>query len=242
MGTWSLRWLIRIGRITSLNRYDGEYWAFHFGRKIINTLYWFCSIRKLMRKKIDEVQLYRLVRKVEYLKYKFNGVIAPDEFLLSAECNTFVIMDFERADRGGIPWLLLCNRNGKYLLADSLGLPTHNLWLDRLSYAEYRIEEVIKEPLQKASSCNCGLYCLYIVHYIYTSYYPSIPFISKLELLPLNELFCRCFVSVRSRNSSWRTEKLLHPIKKLIETLWSQKSVTFISVLRFSRMFSIVWH
>ena len=50
------------------------------------------------------------------------------------------------------------------------------------SNQQMRVRELIKEPLQKLSSDLCGLYCIYIAHYIFSGYYPTIPFINEKEL------------------------------------------------------------
>ena len=43
------------------------------------------------------------------------------------------------------------------------------------------MRELNKEPLQKVSSDLCKLYCIYIAHYIFSGYYPTIPFINTIS-------------------------------------------------------------
>ena len=62
-------------------------------------------------------------------------------------------------------------------------MTAYNHVCDRLSYADFGVPELIKEPLQKQSSHLCGPYCVYIAHYVFSAYYPSIPHISEKELL-----------------------------------------------------------
>ena len=71
------------------------------------------------------------------------------------------------------------------LFGDPLGLPTtyYPYICDRLSYTDLGVTEIIKSPLQKTDSKLCGLYCIYIAHYVFSAYFPSIPYISEQELL-----------------------------------------------------------
>ena len=123
---------------------------------------------------IDEVELWRLINRCVHLKYKFAGVYAADNFPLYIDCQSFLIVNSDKANQKGTHWILLGRKKDDDLVfADPLGLPIH--------YYK-RVRELIKEPLQKLSSDLCGLYCIYIAHYIFSGYYPTIPFISEKEL------------------------------------------------------------
>ena len=65
-------------------------------------------------------------------------------------------------------------KRGWLSIADPLGLPIHYYKhiFDRLSFADFGVRELIKEPLQKLSSYLCGFYCIYIAHFQWLlSYY-----------------------------------------------------------------------
>lgn len=134
---------------------------------------------------IDEAQLLRMIKNCIHLKYKVTGVYAADNFPLSIDQNSFMIVNSDKSNQPGTHWVLLCNRMGDYVFADPLGLPIHlyNHISDRLSYADFNVKEIIKDPLQKPNSNLCGLYCIYIAHYVFSGYYPNIPFIHEEELL-----------------------------------------------------------
>ena len=123
---------------------------------------------------MDEVQLTTVIRRCKHLKYKKRGILAAYNFSIPLPDN-FIIINSDTADIGGSHWLLLCNRSGEYLFAEPIGLPIHfnDHICKRLSYADFGIKEVIKEPLQKLSSNNCGLYCVYIAYYVFSSYFPQ---------------------------------------------------------------------
>ena len=134
---------------------------------------------------IDEIELWRLINRCIHLKYKFAGVYAADNFPLYIDCQSFLIVNSDKANHKGTHWVLLGRKKDDDLVfADPLGLPIHYYKhiCDRLSFADFGVRELIKEPLQKLSSDLCGLYCIYIAHYIFSGYYPTIPFISEKEL------------------------------------------------------------
>ena len=62
-------------------------------------------------------------------------------------------------------------------------MTTYNHVCDRPSYVDFGINEIIKEPLQKQSSDLSGLYCIYIAHYVFSAYFPLIPYITEEQLL-----------------------------------------------------------
>ena len=134
---------------------------------------------------IDELQLGTLINKCKHLKYKFAGVYAADNFSPNLKNGNFIIVNSNKATQMGTHWLLLCNRNNKYLFADPHGLPLNNYphVRDRLSFADLGVTEIIQAPLQNLNSNLCGLYCIYIAHYVFDADFPIIPYISEQELL-----------------------------------------------------------
>ena len=112
---------------------------------------------------IDELQLGTLINKCKHLKYKFAGVYAADNFPLNLKNDNFIIVNSDNATRMGTYWLLLCNRNNKYLFADPLGLPLNNYShvRDRLSFADLGVTEIIQAPLQNFNS-TCADFIAFI--------------------------------------------------------------------------------
>ena len=133
---------------------------------------------------MDELDLLRSLTKCKHLKYRFAGVYAADNFPLILVGNTFMIINSDKSDREGTHWLLLCNRNGEHVFVEPLALPMHyyNHVCERLSYADFGVKEILKLPMQKQKSNLCGLFCIYIAHYVFSGYYPDIPLIDENQL------------------------------------------------------------
>ena len=118
------------------------------------------------------------------MKYKFAGVYAADSFSPNLKHGNFIIVNSDKATQMGSHWFLLCNRKNKYLFADPLGLPLNYPHVrDRLSFADLGVTEIIQAPLQNLNSNLCGLYCIYIAHYVFDADFPIIPYIRDQELL-----------------------------------------------------------
>ena len=134
---------------------------------------------------IDELQLGTLIDRCKHLKYKFAGVFAAENFSPNLKNGNFIIGISDKASQMGTHWLLLCNRNNKYLFADPLGLPPINIILmfviDYL--ADLGVTEIIQTPLQNFDSNLCGLYCIYIAYYVFGALFPIIPYISEQQLM-----------------------------------------------------------
>ena len=94
--------------------------------------------------------------------------------------NCFIIVNSDKSNQLGTHWLLLCKKSSQILFGDPLGLPiTYYPYIcDRLFYTDLGVTEIIKSPLQKTDSNLCGLYCIYIAHYVFSAYFPSIPYIA----------------------------------------------------------------
>ena len=48
-----------------------------------------------------------------------------------------------------------------------------------------QVEQVLKDesPLQSQNSNLCGFYCIYIAHFLFSSYHPNIPYVTGTDLL-----------------------------------------------------------
>ena len=134
---------------------------------------------------IDQLQLGSLINKCKHLEYKFAGVYAADNSPPNLMNGNFIIVNSDKATQMGTHWLLLCNRNNKYLFADPLDLPLNNYRhdRDRLSFAGLGVTEIIQAPLQNFDSNLCALCCIYTAHFVFGANFPVIPYISEQELM-----------------------------------------------------------
>ena len=131
---------------------------------------------------MDEDQIYIQVQKCKHLKFKFRDVFAADNYPLYLPVNSFIIVNASRADSIGSHWVML-----------SLALPltAYKDIFSRLQQCtdlhmtmdimEHRRD--IQSPLQSADSQLCGLFCIYIAHYFYSSKFPFVPDVNELQLL-----------------------------------------------------------
>ena len=144
---------------------------------------------------MDEDQIYIQVQKCKHLKFKFRGVFAADNYPLNLPVNSFIIVNASRADSIGSHWVMLAKRYAHPVLyfADPLALPltAYKDIFSRLQQStdlhmtmdimEHRRD--IQSPLQSADSQLCGLFCIYIAHYFYSSKFPFVPDVNELQLL-----------------------------------------------------------
>ena len=71
---------------------------------------------------IDEVELWRLIDICVHLKYKFAGVYAADNFSPYIDCQSFLIVNSDKANQKGTPCVLLGRKKDDDLVfADPLG-------------------------------------------------------------------------------------------------------------------------
>ena len=126
---------------------------------------------------IDELELFIFINKCKHLKHKFLGIYAADNYPLNLKENTFIIVNSDKSNQLGTHWLLLC-----LPITNRLPITYYPHICDRLSFADFGVIEIIKNPLQKLDSNLCGLFCIYIAHYLFSAYYPTIPYISETEL------------------------------------------------------------
>ena len=120
---------------------------------------------------MDEQQIFNIVSKCKHLKYKFSGIYAADNFPVDFSKNTFIIVNTSNSDSVGEHWILLAKQNSDEAIyyADPFGFPTEtykNLY-KRIKY--YACVNVMTHQLQSINSQFCGLYCIYIAHFIFNN-------------------------------------------------------------------------
>ena len=124
---------------------------------------------------MDEDQINSLIQACKLLKYKFCGVFAADSFPLKLSQNRFIIVNVSSSDSIETHWTLLCRKNGNYVIADPLGqkLTSYKCLYNRLASAALDIQNVYEllrnQPIQTQNSILCGLFCIYVAHYIYNN-------------------------------------------------------------------------
>ena len=124
---------------------------------------------------MDEDEINSLIQACKLLKYKFFGVFAADNFALKLPQNRFIIVNVSSSDSIGTHWTLLCRKNGNYIFADPLGqkLTSYKCLNNRLASAALDIQNVYEllrnQPIQTQNSILCGLFCIYVAHYIYNN-------------------------------------------------------------------------
>lgn len=139
---------------------------------------------------MDEDYISHLIKNSPRLKYKFGGIYPADKFPILIPNNTFVIVNSENSNSTGKHWIVWSNVKGTFNFADPLGL---DLFLHypniakRISAIPIQVQQTLKDatktPLQNQNSNLCGLYCIYIAHFLLSSYYPYICYISETDLL-----------------------------------------------------------
>ena len=134
---------------------------------------------------MDSVEIFKLLDKCPKLKYKCVGVYAANKFPPLPQ-NIFQIVNASKAGHVGSHWLLLCRKGAKELIfADPLGLPV-DLYVDiHVRAGEFypTIREcMLQQPIQPLSSIQCGLYCIYLAHVVFSNQYPALPMIHEHEL------------------------------------------------------------
>ena len=122
---------------------------------------------------MDEDEINNLVQACTLLKYKFRGVFAADNFPVNLSHNSFIIVNVSTSQSVGRHWTLFCQRNGKYIFADPVGqnLASYKQLHNRLASSADKIQTVYEllryQPIQKPESLLCGLFCIYIAHYLF---------------------------------------------------------------------------
>ena len=119
------------------------------------------------------MRINKLVQGCKRLKYQFHGVFAADNFLLHLSENSFIIMNVSTSQSIGTHWILIGQRNEKFIFADPLGqnLTSYKHLHNRFASPDDNIQTVYEllrnQPIQKQNLILCGLFCIYIAHYLF---------------------------------------------------------------------------
>ena len=122
---------------------------------------------------MDEDEINNLVQACKLLKYKFRGVFAADNFPVNLSHNSFIIVNVSTSQSIGTHWTFFCRRKEKYIFADPHGqnLASYKHLHNRLASSADKIQTVYEslryQPIQKPNSLLCGLFCIYIAHYLF---------------------------------------------------------------------------
>ena len=140
------------------------------------------SIKESQSDKImmDEDDINDLIQSCKTLKYNFHGVFAANHFPEKMNRNSFLIVNAATAENIGTLWLRLCKKNHQLLFADPLGQPTSSykhLYQRIISVAN---NNNINQPIQRTNSKLCGLFRIYIAHFVFNA--------QKLKYINDNEL------------------------------------------------------
>ena len=97
---------------------------------------------------MDEDKINNLVQGCKRLKYKFHCVLAADNFPLHLVENSFLIVNVSTSQSLGTHWILICQRNGKYVFADLLeqNLTSYEPLHNRLASSDDNIQTVYELP------------------------------------------------------------------------------------------------
>ena len=88
--------------------------------------------------------------------------------------NSFLNVNAATAENFGTHWLLLCRKNNQLLFADPLGRPISSykhLYQRIISVGNnHNIYQLLEnQPIQNANSKLCGLFCIYIAHFVFNA-------------------------------------------------------------------------
>ena len=140
---------------------------------------------------MDEVYLSQLIQNSwRYLQNKFGGFYPADKFPILLPINTFIVVNSENSTSIGRHWIVWGHTKGEYNFADPLDLDLFSQYPNIakiLLPSTVTIRQVLKDdsrmPLQSQNSNLRGLYCVYIAHFLFSTYYPNISFITETDLL-----------------------------------------------------------
>ena len=119
---------------------------------------------------MDEDEINNLVHGCKRLKYKFHGVFAADNFPLQLSENSFITVNVLTSQSIGKHWILICQRDRKYIFADPMGknLTSYKFLHNRLASSVDNIQTVYEllrnQAIQKPNSILFGLFCIFIAH------------------------------------------------------------------------------
>lgn len=117
------------------------------------------------------------------LKYKFQGIFAADNFPLRTKSNTFCIVNAATSDiYNDGHWVLLCKKQNKLYFMNPLGLPMENYQdISKRMMKNQVIQPLRNKAIQNINSNLCGLYCIYLAHFMFTPTFYT-PFINDYQL------------------------------------------------------------
>ena len=127
---------------------------------------------------MDSMEISRLVNLSPVLKYRFEGCRPLDQ-ISAARRGTFQIVNTEKTGSFGEHWLLIARSlDGKTVyFYDSFGRPLHLQFPIVLSSLNtmykssgIQIKQIFPSTAltQSNSSTLCGLYCIFLAHFIYS--------------------------------------------------------------------------
>ena len=123
---------------------------------------------------MDEDDINDLFQGCKTLKYKFHGVFAANNFPEKMNRNSFLIVIAATAENIGTHWLLLCRKNNQLLFAHPLVRPisSYKHLNQRIISVgnNHNIYQLLEnQPIQNANSKLCGLFCIYIAHFVFNA-------------------------------------------------------------------------
>ena len=123
---------------------------------------------------MDEDDINDLIQGCKTLKYKFHGVFAANNFPEKMNRNSFLIVNAATAENIGTHWLLLYRKNNQLLFANPLGRPISSykhLYQRIISVGNnHNIYQLLEnQPIESANSKLCGLFCIYIAHFVFNA-------------------------------------------------------------------------
>lgn len=122
---------------------------------------------------MDETSLAILLSNCSHLKHKFAGVFAANNFK-PLKPNSFQIINESPAYHKGTHWIVMARRGEKIYFADPLGKGIENypIIFCRCSLMYPNICN-FSYPIQPVYTNDCGLYCIYVAHVIFSMYFPK---------------------------------------------------------------------
>ncbi len=133
---------------------------------------------------MDEAELFHLVQQCKHLKFRFRGVFAADNFPGKVRNGTFMIVNAPSVNHSGTHWTLIYRFKDNMYFADPLGLP---LKLYQGISKRFRLTHVrellVGQRIQPLSSDKCGLFCIFLAHFIFNAGSPSFVEFDDLNLI-----------------------------------------------------------
>lgn len=123
---------------------------------------------------MDNVEIRQLVNMSPLLKARFLGCCSADQIQYMA-IGTFQIVNTAQYGDFGIHWLLLARTSSKMVIFyDSFGRKLNTAFKNirkhlKMNYYTSAIHQFFpsKSLLQSDKTTLCGLYCIYVAHYVF---------------------------------------------------------------------------